>query len=220
MSEKIIKYPRTFHLSFSLGASSDDKIIEDDSIFVNKQIVITEKLDGSNFCITNDNCFARSHAGPPTHISFDLAKSWHATVKNKIANNIAIFIEYTFAEHSIFYDKLKTYFNVINVFDIDNDRWLSWNEVESWSKYLDTYTVPVLFKGIIPSVKELKSLVMHEMEKQSCYGNNREGVIIRLYDSFDNDSFCLSCCKVVRANHVTTDQHWKTKQIVRNKIFV
>jgi hypothetical protein len=42
---KHIKYPRTYHLPWSHG-TSDDKVLSDDSIFHNKEVVVTLKMDG------------------------------------------------------------------------------------------------------------------------------------------------------------------------------
>ncbi len=43
------KYPRTFHLPISPGVSSDDKVHKDISIFNNKDVVVTLKMDGECF---------------------------------------------------------------------------------------------------------------------------------------------------------------------------
>lgn len=43
------KYPRTFHLPFSLCISSDDKRLSDDEHFIGKTIVMTEKMDGGEY---------------------------------------------------------------------------------------------------------------------------------------------------------------------------
>ena len=45
------KYPRTYHLPFSPGFTSDDKVLKDDSYFRGKEIVVTEKMDGENVSI-------------------------------------------------------------------------------------------------------------------------------------------------------------------------
>lgn len=43
-----IKYPRTFHLPWSLGATSDDKVLKNVDHFEGTCVVITEKMDGEN----------------------------------------------------------------------------------------------------------------------------------------------------------------------------
>jgi len=43
-----VKYPRTPHLPWSPGASSDDVRHLNIDHFKNKQVVVTEKMDGEN----------------------------------------------------------------------------------------------------------------------------------------------------------------------------
>lgn len=44
-----VKYPRTYHLPNSPGATSDDRIMKDpDRCFEDREIVVTEKMDGEN----------------------------------------------------------------------------------------------------------------------------------------------------------------------------
>ena len=53
------KYPRTFHLPGSPGATADDKIQHDLS-WLDGELVVTEKLDGGNLTFTRDAMYARS----------------------------------------------------------------------------------------------------------------------------------------------------------------
>ena len=57
---KYKKYPRTFHLPFSKGSTSDDKFLKDYSNFENKDIIVTLKMDGENTTMYNDHIHARS----------------------------------------------------------------------------------------------------------------------------------------------------------------
>jgi hypothetical protein len=42
----------------------------------------------------------------------------------------------------------------------------------------------------------------------SAYGKTKEGIVIRVADSFKLDDFPNYVCKWVRPNHVQTDEHW------------
>ena len=53
------KYPRSFHLPWSPGGTSDDKRIADVSTLLARELVITEKCDGSNLTYTRRGVFAR-----------------------------------------------------------------------------------------------------------------------------------------------------------------
>jgi hypothetical protein len=121
------KYPRTYHLPFSPGKSSDDKVLYDLSYFEGKEVVVTEKMDGENTSIYPDGfCHARSidSKGHP-------ARSWVRQLASYIGpqmkeitskHNWRITGENLFAEHSIHYDNLKSYFYVFGVWQKIKDK--------------------------------------------------------------------------------------------------
>ncbi len=57
------KYPRMPHLPWSPGATRDDQRLEDVEHFLGREIVVTEKIDGANLCLTRGDVFARTHSG-------------------------------------------------------------------------------------------------------------------------------------------------------------
>lgn len=213
------KYERTFHLPWSPGGTSDDKRMLDISGLLNTPVVITEKMDGSNVCMERQSCFARTHSGPPDHPSFDAFKQLHGMCKVKIPINLQIFGEWCYALHSIAYDRLPSFFLMFGVRDLNTNMWLSWEEVELWSQELEVPTVPVLASLEFKNEKSLKETTDHLCSQDSFCGSLREGIVVRVSREFSNEDFSSLVGKIVRANHVTTDQHWKSKQIVRNKIF-
>ena len=56
------KYPRTYHLLYSPGTTSDDRFAKDISNIIGKRIIITEKLDGENTGMERGGVYSRSHA--------------------------------------------------------------------------------------------------------------------------------------------------------------
>ena len=46
-----VKYPRTYHLPYSKGYTSDDKVLTSDNQFQTMDVVVTEKMDGENTTI-------------------------------------------------------------------------------------------------------------------------------------------------------------------------
>lgn len=212
-----MKYPRTLHFEWSQGATDDDKISYDVSSLIGVPIVITEKIDGSNTCLECNSCFARTHSGPPAHPSFDGFKALHAEIKWRIPRNTQIFGEWVYAVHSIKYNTLPGYFLLFNIRDLSNMQWASWEEVELWAEELNLPTVPVLFKGQVSSEKELKKLTESFMNTVSQCGDIKEGVVVRVQKSFDDENFPFCVAKIVRANHVDpNNDHWKHKSIVKN----
>jgi hypothetical protein len=212
------KYNRTPHFPWSKGCTNDDKIAEDISSLISKRIVITEKMDGSNTSLEAEGCFARTHAGPPTHLSFDGLKALHANIKYKIPSNIQLFGEWCYALHSIAYSKLPAYFLLFNVRNLETNTWSSWEEVELWADEIGVPTVPLLFKGTCDSEVNLQKLTEKFMIEPSICGGLREGIVARVESEFSDDLFSKSIAKNVRKNHVQTSEHWKDQEIIKNKL--
>jgi hypothetical protein len=176
------------------------------SSLVGVDIVITEKLDGSNTSLTKDGVYGRSHVDF-TKNPWDV-KSWELwnRIKNDIDKDIFIFGEGMYGIHSILYSNLKSYFYIFGV--RDNNIWVSWDQVDEYSFLLDIPTVPVLFKGVVNSEKELKTLTEDLTSKPSELGGVREGIVVRNANMFHNDDFSSNVMKWVRKGHVQTDEHW------------
>lgn len=210
------KYNRTYHLPFSPGATSDDKISKDISNLIGIDIVITEKIDGENTGMTNDGVYARSHAAFTTSSwSKEVRQIHDLKVRGNLEEDVYLFGENMEGIHSIEYSNLKSYFYLFGV--RDNNIWVDWNSVEEYSYLLDLELVPVLFKGILNSEKELKEIVEKLVNEPSSLGGQREGIVIRNAGLFHNDDFYKNVMKWVRANHVKTDEHW-SKNWKKSKI--
>jgi hypothetical protein len=200
------KYPRTYHLPYSPGTTNDDKISDSVSSLIGIDIVITEKLDGSNSSITKDGVYARSHV--------DFSKNpwdkevWNIfhLIKRDLDEDVFLFGENLEGVHSIEYTNLDSYFYIFGI--RDNNIWIPWEKVEEYSYLLDIPTVPVLFKGVVNSEKELKQIVDKLVSEKSELGGEREGIVVRRADMFHNDDFAENVMKCVRKDHVTTDEHW------------
>lgn len=207
------KYPRTYHLPYSPGATKDDKKLKGNwfDYYKDKDIVISEKLDGENTSMNRHDVFARSH-GAPTRSPWSKNMWGPDGVWQKCYRLIGdfewVYGENLYGEHSIHYDKLKEYFYVFAVRNDESYTWYSWNDVKLLAYYLQLPTVPVLWEGKISSEQELKTLVDYYVAQPSVYGETREGVVIRVADEFPVDEFSHYVCKWVRPNHVTTDEHW------------
>lgn len=200
------KYPRTYHFPFSPGAKSDDRIAQDFSNLVGIDIVITEKLDGSNASLTRGGVYGRSHAVYSRN-PWD-REMWliHNIVNRDIPEDMFVFGENMEGIHSIEYDNLESYFYIFGI--RDNNIWIPWKDVEDWSYLLNLPTVPVLFKGVVNSEAELKKLVESLSKQPSALGGVREGVVVRNASLFHNDDFSENVMKWVREGHVQTDEHW------------
>src|SRR5271165_2355513 len=204
------KYNRTLHLPWSAGRGSDDKVAFDVSTLLAQPIVITEKIDGSNCCIEHDNVYARTHSHTPTHKSFDHIKAFHSSIKHLLPTKCQFFGENAFALHSISYNELPGYFLLFGI--RTNGIWLSWEGVCEWAEALGVPTVPVLWKGTIYLEKELEALTTQLMLGKSLCGGEKEGIVVRVAGHFNDKDFSNSVMKQVRANHITTDDHWSHRE--------
>lgn len=208
-----MKYPRTYHVPFSPGATSDDKRLSEEDFlkhFTHKRLIFTEKLDGEGSTITHFDCYARSHGAPtrsPWSINLwgDDGIMWR--VKDSLGEDETIYGENLYGEHSIHYDRLTDYFHI---FAANNGyMWYSWEDVELMGRILNLPTVPFLGTGYVTTVEELKDVIEAYMKEPSAYGDTKEGIVIRVMDAFPtDDDFSHYVCKYVRANHVQTDEHW------------
>jgi len=200
------KYNRTYHLSFSEGATSDDRIAKDSSNLIGEEIVITEKIDGENCGMISEGVYARSHADFTTSPWSVQVRQLHSVIKNDIPKDMFLFGENMQGIHSIEYSKLTSPFYLFGI--RENNIWLNWQQVEDWAFLLNIPTVPVLFKGKVNSFDELKELVDDLTSKKSKLGGELEGIVVRNDGIFHNDDFKDNVQKWVRKNHVQTDIHW------------
>lgn len=201
------KYPRTYHLYFSPGTTSDDRIVDSVETLLNKELVITEKLDGSNTAMTDQGVFGRSHAVFTKNPWDREVRQLHKMkVENMLGEGVFLFGENMEGIHSIEYSNLESYFYIFGV--RDNEIWIPWEQVEEYSYLLDIPTVPVLFKGVVNSAKELQQIVEDLVSKPSELGGKREGIVVRTAGMFHNDDFTDNVMKWVRKGHVSTDVHW------------
>lgn len=216
MSEK---YPRTFHLPFSPGATKDDKRHPDiPGLFVGMPLTLTEKVDGSNVCLEQKQVYARSHQGAPRHPSFDALKAFHASVMPLLPDNMQLFGEWCWARHSIAYGALPHYLLLFGVRDIREQTWLEWEAVERWANILGCATVPLLEQFTAQNDTGFRAVVERHARELSVLGGEREGVVVRWSGRFAQEDFSRATGKWVRAGHIQTDDHWTGQAIVRNRL--
>jgi ATP-dependent RNA circularization protein (DNA/RNA ligase family) len=198
------KYPRTYHLYWSKGVGSDDKIKKDLSNFEGKVVVVTEKLDGENTTMYPrydlTGMHARSFDG-----AFDWTREWVRSVQIAIVEMIKgyrVCGENMTAIHSITYDDLVSFFYIFSIWDEETNMCLSWEDTVAFAEKLDIPTPKVLYHGIWD--EELFKQMFEDMDTEKM-----EGYTIRLADSFHYDDFSNCLVKAVREGHVQTDEHWR-----------
>lgn len=216
-----IKYPHTPYWPYS--PSVDEKDIKDCDYldpkdFINKPLVATIKMDGSNVMLTTRKVAARN-GYDATHKSFDMVKSLHAPIRDMIPFNVEIFGEWLYAKHSIHYAKdlkLDSLLYIFGIYDRNTQMWAGWDEVRKYAKKLGFPTVPVV-KEFIPTDVSMVIKEINSLGKSVCE-NGHEGIVVRSIYPYHWSDFRKNLTKYVRPNHVQTDTHWSHQKIVRNEV--
>lgn len=205
-----VKYPRSWHLPWSQGQTKDDRTLEDCSNFEGREVVVTSKMDGENTTIYKDYIHARSIDGRH-HWSRDWVKNLQGRIGYEIPDGWRICGENLYAEHSIGYSDLESYFMVFSIWN-ENNECLSWQETVDYCDILGLKTVPVLYAGVWDE-KLVRSL-WTEKDRET-----HEGYVVRLARSYSYFEFNKSLAKFVRANHVSSENHhWMFTATKRNLV--
>jgi len=207
-----IKYPRTYHFSFSPGLQNDDKMHENDDFFQGKEVVATVKMDGENLTMYPDYLHARS-LDSKNHPSRNYVKQMHGYISHQIPTGWRICGENLYAEHSIHYDNLEDYFLVFSIWD-ENNFCLSWEDTQVYAKVLGLKLVDEIYKGIYDKEKILNAFKRYSDKSK----DEVEGFVVRLSEKFHYKEFRKKVAKYVRSNHVQTDQFWMNKPVVPNHL--
>lgn len=212
MEDNYFKYPKTFHFSWSKpDPHGNDRVHNNVDHFINKEIIVTEKLDGENTSMYCNKIHARS-IDSGYHPSRTWIKALHASVCYNIPKGFRICGENMQAKHAILYDNLPSYFFVFGIYN-DSNVCLSWDETIALSNSLGLQTVPILYRGIWDEQK-----VQACFTARSVFGNSaQEGYVCRKVDEFSYNDFIYSVSKFVRLFHVAGNEHW-SKEYIPNKL--
>ena len=218
MSAEKSKYPRTYHLPWSPGATDDDKTHDLRTVremFEGREVVITEKLDGENTAVYPDGATHARSLDSAAHPSRDWMRGRARELASLgIPEGFRLSGENLYARHSIAYDRLPSYFVLFGIFD-GTGAALSWDEVEEWSLLLDVPTAPVLYRG---EWNERLIRELYPFPSRFSEEGTAEGYVVRTAAGFGPGTFDRHVAKFVRPNHVTTDQHWMTAAVVPNRL--
>lgn len=196
-----IKYPRTYHLPFSGGIQSDDKIIKSLDQFENKEVVISIKMDGENTTIYPDGYTHARSIDSRSNWTRDIVRSSAASFQYMIPVGHRLCLENVYAAHSIKYPDgyLKSYLYLLSIWD--GDYCLPYEDTMIYADMFGLVMPRVIYEGPfdLDLIKKLPQTLDTTLE---------EGFVIRIKDGFHYDDFSKYVTKWVRPNHVQTDVHW------------
>lgn len=214
------KYPTTWYMYFSPSIEDVDKrnVHNDLKQFVGIPVVITIKMDGSNSRIEHEKVTARNGFSAE-HISFDMLKALHRKdLMFKIPENIVIFGEWLFAEHSIIYDEtnpLYDYFQCFSIYNRDKNIFLDWKETKKMCSFMGLSTVPVIDEYRIFNTEWELVKYLNELGEK-VVKDGHEGIVMRSAYGYHFSQHKDFVVKYVRKNHIQTDKNWWDKPVKKN----
>jgi hypothetical protein len=206
-----VKYNRTYHVPWSPGMHDDDRMMPLPLPFVGKRVIVSTKWDGENTTIYPDYLHARSIDGRG-HPSRAWVKNFTSTFQHHIPEDWRICGENLYAEHSIRYEALPSYFLGFSVWN-ERNVCLSWDDTLDVFSILGVTPVDVLYDGIYDETA-IKALYDEKTDWAT-----KEGYVVRLAESFPYGAFRQSVGKFVRKGHVMhAKHHWQSQAVIPNGI--
>ena len=205
-----VKYPRTYHLPWSLGLTDDDRKLDDLGLFEGQDVVVTAKMDGENTTMYRDYIHARSIEYEP-HESRSWVKALHARLAHDIPKGWRVCGENLYAKHSIKYERLGDYFQVFSVWN-DRNVCLGWADTREWAELLGLRVVPVLYEG------PWDEKAVRACQRDTLDGDPCEGYVVRVRGEFRYREFRTKAAKYVRKDRVQTHGHWMRNAVERNGV--
>jgi hypothetical protein len=157
-------------------------------------------MDGENTSMYSDHIHARSIDSKGGEDRAWVKNFW-ANLCYEIPDGWRVCGENLWAEHSIHYAGLESYFYGFSIWD-DRNVCRNWDETKLWFELLGITPVPVIYDGIWDEKK------IRAIEKELVWERD-EGYIVRVADSFTYGQFRSSIAKFVRKGHVQTTKHWR-----------
>lgn len=215
----MFKFPSIPHLPWSCGVSEDDIIKNDFSFFNDKEVVVSLKMDGENTTVWwNGHIHARS-IDSGYHPSRTWCKSFLSQVAPNLPKGWRVCGENLYAEHTIHYSNLESYFYAFAIFD-ENNISISIDDFIEWCELLNLVHTPFLYKGVW-NEKVIKSLYSKN------YNENRmEGYVVRVTHSFQWEDYAIYSAKFVDSEfkkELSEQQygHWLNKHkmgVIKNDL--
>lgn len=165
------KYPRTPHLEGSRLQPGDEDLSQVPFSYIRgKHLAVEEKVDGANSAISfrEDGELllqSRGHylTGGYRERHYNLMKQWANVHQDAffdvLGTRYIMYGEWMYAKHTVYYDKLPHYFLEFDIFDRQEQIFLSTQRRHEMLKNLPVVSVPVLKTGFFQNKEDLISLL-------------------------------------------------------------
>jgi hypothetical protein len=253
----MVKYPRTLHVEGSNLQIGDPGKKIPFSELAGKHLVVEEKMDGSNSAVGLDiygqlYLQSRGHIllGGRRETQFDMLKSMMHPMRSRLAEVLGeryvMFGEWLYARHTIYYDKLPSYFMEFDVWDRHAEAFLDTPSREVLLAPLRRQIVPVrvIHAGPLDSLDELKAMVspsafisddletrqqnfLEACKQTKCRyedelrATDLSGLMEGLYLKVEEGGIVRGRYKFVRGGFMQkvldSEEHWMSRPTVRNR---
>ena len=165
------KYPRTPHLEGSRLQPGDEDLSQVPFSYIKgKRLVVEEKIDGANTAVSFSEdgellLQSRGHylTGGYRERHYNLMKQWANIHQDAffdvLGTRYIMYGEWMYAKHTVYYDKLPHYFLEFDIFDREEQIFLSTERRHEMLKNLPVVSVPVLKMGTFQHKEDLISLL-------------------------------------------------------------
>lgn len=251
---KIRKYPRTHHLEGSRLQSGDEDLASIPFASIRGlHLAIEEKIDGANCGIRFDesgtmHLQSRGHflTGGGREKHFAMFKQWAYSLapqlQSRLGSRYAVYGEWLYAKHTIFYDALPHYFLEFDILDLETDAFLATPERRALLEGLPIRSVPVLHEGKAKTLTELIDFVGPSLYKTAAWRDRLTEIAesqgldsARIHDETDGsdtmeglyikveqEGRVVDRFKWVRGSFLTavldSGSHWLSRPIIPNQL--
>jgi hypothetical protein len=231
--DEFVKYPRTPHLFGSKGTDDDKHLNEAEStrFIADESLIVEEKIDGTNVGIhfASDGKMVLQCRGhlitQGMHPQYDLFKQWTAVKRSRIEERLEdrfiLFGEWLYARHSVHYRQLPHYFFEFDIYDKDEDAFLSLEQRLTLIDGTGIETVPVLHRGAIgkEQLEEMIGPSLFGSEFDNPMTKRTDNLMEGLYLRIEAAGVVAGRAKFVRpefVEKVKQSTHWQHQAMVPN----
>ncbi len=253
--EQIVKYPRTQHIEGSgVQQGDEDLAVQPFRALAGRFLVVEEKMDGANCAVSfgADGRLllqSRGHflTGGPRERQFDLLKPWAsryaAELRAALGRRYIMYGEWLYGKHTLFYTDLPHYFLEFDLYDREEDCFLSTaRRAELLAALPFVASVRVLHAGPVASYAALVGMVgpsafispqQAELLRAACLERGQDpeqalretdtsGLMEGLYIKHEQDGVVKGRYKYVRAGFLQTvfdsQSHWMDRPLIPNRL--
>lgn len=198
----LVRFPRTNHVPWSPGMTSDDRVLPGLEQFRMRRIVVTVKRDGQNTTVyPTGELHARSPDAAP-NAAQGPARAEAAMWQHDIPEGWRVCLENLYRKHSIAYDDLKSWLLGFHVWaDSWDDResgrtlhnvCLPWDETKEYFDLLGVTPVEVIYDGVFD--ERILRAIRFDRERM-------EGWVVRDAGAIPYGDYSRLVGKFVREDH-------------------